>query len=190
MFGAPKICKNYSSSSGRSAADSNQTLQLQGPELLSLTWPPIIPPGTRSPRHPPLGLLMVQRCLGVRVSRLGESECVTPEDGHEDGGAVASQTLDLGSNTSSFHRAPGQWKMRPVAEQCLLSVFLASSAQSSFSSPDLSFVFVLPTPTLKRWEIFFLVLGKLPSLNLAIKFSHWHLLYFDIPASKHLGELP
>ena len=28
--------------------------------------------------------------------------------------------------------------MPPVAEQCLLSVFLGSSAQSSFSSPDLS----------------------------------------------------
>lgn len=64
MFGAPKICKTYSSSSGQSAADSNQTLQLQGPELFSVTWPPTTPQGTRSPSHLPLGLLMVQGCSG------------------------------------------------------------------------------------------------------------------------------
>ena len=64
MFGAPKICKTYSSSSGRSAADSNQTLQLQGPELFSVTRPPTTPQGTRSPSHLPLGLLMVQGCSG------------------------------------------------------------------------------------------------------------------------------
>ena len=64
MFGAPKICKTYSSSSGQSAADSNQTLQLQGPELFSVTWPPTPPQGTWSPSHLPLGLLMAQGCSG------------------------------------------------------------------------------------------------------------------------------
>ena len=86
----------------------------------------------------------------MQVSRLGESECVTPEHWPEDGGGVASKTLGLGSDTFQLLHGSRHWKMPPVAEQCLLSVFLASSAQSSFSSPDLSFAFVLPTPILKR----------------------------------------
>ena len=38
------------------------------------------------------------------MSRLGESECVTPEHRPEDGGGVASKTLGLGSDTSQLPR--------------------------------------------------------------------------------------
>ena len=143
MFGAPEICKNYSSSSGRSAADSNQTLQLHGPELSPLTWPPIIPPGTRSPRHPRLGLPMVQRCFGgAGVQAGGIRMC------RSRGRSWGWRGGDTGLRQRHFssHRAPGQWKMRPVAgsacfpsswplQPSLLSVLLSSLLSLFFPHP-------------------------------------------------------
>lgn len=146
MFGAPKICKTYSSSSGRSAADSNQMLQLGGPELLSFTWPPTTPPGTRSPSLPHLGFWWSRDVLGVRVSRLGESEYATPEHGPEDGGGVASKTLGLGSDTSQLPQGsrtmedgPCGWAVPtfwlPGLFSCLLSVLLISLSSLFFLHP-------------------------------------------------------
>lgn len=75
----------------RSAADSNQMLQLGGPELLSFYLAPHYPQAPGAPVSP-LGLLIDEDVLGVRVSRLGESECLTPSIG-----------WDGGSGFKSFH---------------------------------------------------------------------------------------
>ena len=64
-----------------------------------LPGPPLSLQAPGAPGTPDLGFRWSRDVLGVLVSRLGESECVAPEDGHEDGGVVASQTLDLGSDT-------------------------------------------------------------------------------------------
>ena len=190
MFGAPKICKTYSSSSGRSAADSNQTLQLQGPELFSVTRSPTTPQGTRSPSHLPLGLLMVQGCsgdAGVQAGGIRMCHSWAPAWGWRGSGFKDAGFRQWHFPASTWLQDTGRCPLWLSSTYFLSSWALQPSLLSVLL---ISLVFVLPTPTLKRWELLFLVLGKLPSLNIAIMFSHWHLLYSDIPASKHLAEFP
>lgn len=173
MCDAPNICKNCPPSSGRSAANSNLNFQLQGPELLPLIPTTTTPPGIQGPNHaPPLGFWWSRDVFRVWVTRLGESDCVTPADRHRGGGG---QLALKDTEFRQWHFPGPTWlqdngRGSTVAEQCLVSVFLVPSAQSSFCSPNLSSVFVLPHTHPQEVRNSCLAPGKLPFLNIAIFF--------------------